>query len=162
MLNQIIYNTKSAAYQMQLTVIKGDLIKEDARFFKDATYVRDITLESVIDDYRNIFESLHTNKKVPPKGSFMLVTTPRPEGKKFHKKFMKSSSLCGKQGNKSVNCYSRPENAHKKPGFKANQKALTITTPTPARNSITCNYCQKLDIQRSIVTKRRIRNNIKQ
>jgi hypothetical protein len=37
MLNQIIYNTKPAAYQMQLTVIKGDLIKEDARFLKDNT-----------------------------------------------------------------------------------------------------------------------------
>jgi hypothetical protein len=30
MLNQIIYNTKPAAYQIQLTVIKGDLIKKDA------------------------------------------------------------------------------------------------------------------------------------
>jgi hypothetical protein len=64
MLNQIIYNTKPAAYQMQFTVIKGYLIKENARL-EDATYGRDVTLESVKDDYRNIFESLHTNRKIP-------------------------------------------------------------------------------------------------
>jgi hypothetical protein len=37
-------------------VIKGDLIKEDAYFLKDNTFVRNVTFESVMDDYRNIFE----------------------------------------------------------------------------------------------------------
>jgi hypothetical protein len=55
MFNQISYDTKPAAYQMQLTVIKGDLIKEDVRFLKDKNYVRHVTLESVMDDYRTIF-----------------------------------------------------------------------------------------------------------
>jgi hypothetical protein len=89
MLNQIIYNTKPAAYKMKLTVIQGDLIEEDARFLKDASDVRDMRLESVMDDFRNIFESLHTNKKAPPKGSVMLVATPTPKGKIFHKQFKK-------------------------------------------------------------------------
>jgi hypothetical protein len=73
----------------------------------------------------------------------MLVDTPPPKGKKFPKQLKKSCSLCGKQGHKSVNCFSRPENANKKPGFKANEKALTTTTPTPARTSITCTHCKK-------------------
>jgi hypothetical protein len=130
MLNQIIYSTKPAAYQMQLTVIKGDLIKEDTRVLKDANYVRDVTLESVMDDYRNIFESLHTQNKAPAKGSVMLLATQPPKGNTFPKQFKKSCSLCGKQGHKSIDCFSRPENAHKKPGFKLNEKALTTTTPT--------------------------------
>jgi hypothetical protein len=83
---------------MQLIVIKGDLITEDARFLKDAAYVRDVTLESVMDDYRHIFESLHTNKKATPKGSVMLVATPPTKGKHFPKQFKNSCSLCGKQG----------------------------------------------------------------
>jgi hypothetical protein len=74
-----------------------------------------------MDDYINIFDSLHTNKEAAPKGSVMLVATPPPEGKKFPKHFKQSCSLCGKQGHKSVDLYSRPENAHKRPGFKANE-----------------------------------------
>jgi hypothetical protein len=39
MMNQIIYSRKPSAYQMQLTVIKDLLIKEDARILNDAAYV---------------------------------------------------------------------------------------------------------------------------
>jgi hypothetical protein len=81
--------------------------------------------------------TVHIIKKATPKGSVMLVATQPPEGKTFPNQFKKSSSLFGKQGRKSVDCYSRPENAHKKPGFSANKKALTTTTPTPVK---TCNY----------------------
>jgi hypothetical protein len=56
--------------------------------------------------------------------------------------FKKSCSLCGRQGHKSVNCFSRLENAHKKPGFKAIEKALTTTAPT-SKSCLTCTYCQK-------------------
>jgi hypothetical protein len=128
---------------MQLTAIKGDLIIEDARFLKDNTYVRDVTLESVMD-CRNIFESLHINKKAALKGSVMLVATTPPKGKVFPKQFKKSCSLCGKQRHNSVDCFSRPENAHKKPGFMSNEKALTTTAPT-SKSSLTCTYCQKPD-----------------
>jgi hypothetical protein len=108
---------------MQSTVIKDQLIKEDALFLKDNTYVCYVTLESVMDEYRNIFESLHHNKpKALSKGSVMLAATPPPKGKKFPKQFKKSCFLCGKQGHKFVNCYSRPENVHNKPGFKTNEK----------------------------------------
>jgi hypothetical protein len=109
----------------------------------DAANVQDVTLESVMDDYKNLFESLHTNKKAAPKGSVMLVATPPPEGKKIPKHFKKSCILSGKQGHKSVDCYSRIENAQKNPGIKANKNAVPNTTPTPARNFIICTYCQK-------------------
>jgi hypothetical protein len=58
------------------------LLKEDVRFLKDTTYVRDVTLESVMDDFRNIHESLH-NKKASSKGYVMVVSTPPPKGKIF-------------------------------------------------------------------------------
>jgi hypothetical protein len=88
MMNLIIYNTIPAAYQMLLTVIKDQLSNEDARFLKDAAYVREVTLESVMDEYRHIFESIHANKsKAHAKGSVMLVATPPPKGKQFPKQF---------------------------------------------------------------------------
>jgi hypothetical protein len=80
--------------------------------------------------------------KAHTKGSVMRVATPAPKGKKYPKQFKNSCSLCGKYGNKFVYCYSRPKDAHKKPGSKANEKALTTTTP-PFKTSITCTYCQK-------------------
>jgi hypothetical protein len=40
-----------------------------------------------------------------------------------------------------VDCYTRPENAHKNPRNKANQKALVTTSPP--RSTISCTYCQK-------------------
>jgi hypothetical protein len=58
------------------------MIKQDVRFLKDNTYVRDVTLESVMYDNRNMFESLNTNKKATPKGSAILVATTPPKGKK--------------------------------------------------------------------------------
>jgi hypothetical protein len=110
MINQIVYNTKPAACQMQLTVIK----KEAARKKKDSHSECEVTLDSVMDENRIIFESLHPSKPNPhPKGSVTLVATPTPKGKRFPKQFKKSCSLCGKQGHKSDNCYSRRENAQR-------------------------------------------------
>jgi hypothetical protein len=40
-----------------------------------------------------------------------------------------------------VDCYTRPENAHKNPRNKVNQQALVATSPT--RSTISCTYCQK-------------------
>jgi hypothetical protein len=40
-----------------------------------------------------------------------------------------------------VDCYTRPENAHKNPRNKVNQKALVTTSPT--RSTMSCTYCQK-------------------
>jgi hypothetical protein len=64
------------------------------------------------------------------------VTTPR---KSFPKNFKKDCRLCGKQGHKSVDCWNKPENTHKKPGAKLPDKALSATT----KSSITCYYCHK-------------------
>jgi hypothetical protein len=44
MMNQIIYNTKPQANQMQLTVIKNQLAMEAIRFEKDNNYVKEVTL----------------------------------------------------------------------------------------------------------------------
>jgi hypothetical protein len=56
MMTQSINNTKPAAYQMQLTLIKDQLNREVARFLKEANYVREVTLETVMDESRSIFE----------------------------------------------------------------------------------------------------------
>jgi hypothetical protein len=57
----------------------------------------------------------------------------------FPKKFKKDCSLCGKQGHKSVECWNKPENAHKKAGAKLPDNALSATT----KSSVTCSYCHK-------------------
>jgi cobalamin biosynthesis Co2+ chelatase CbiK len=79
----------------------------------------------------------------------MLLTTTK---KKFPKQFKKNCSLCGKEGHKSVDCYSNPENVHKKPGYKA--AALTTTSSTP-KVDITCHYCNKRVILRNNVLRKR-------
>jgi hypothetical protein len=80
LINKMIYNTKPAAYQMLLTVIKYQLMKEDARKNTDANYESDVTRGSVMDKYRNIFESINLNKsETQPNGSVMLVATPIPK-----------------------------------------------------------------------------------
>jgi hypothetical protein len=104
----------------------------------------DVTLESVRDEYRNIFESLYPNKtKDHPIGSVVLVATLQPMGKHFPTQFKKSCILCSKEGHKSVECYLRPENEHKNPGLNATEKALPTTATTSARNPNTCTYFQK-------------------
>jgi hypothetical protein len=49
MMNQIIYSTKTAAYQMQLTVIKYQLIKDAARYLKDNIYDCEVSYGLVQD-----------------------------------------------------------------------------------------------------------------
>jgi hypothetical protein len=39
-----------------------------------------------------------------------------------------------------VECWTRPENAHKKPVYKAPEKALSATT----KPSVACSYCHKI------------------
>jgi hypothetical protein len=139
MMNQIIYNTKPQAYQMQLTVIKDQLAMEAICFEKDNNYVKEVTLESVQVKFREIYATIKASKtrghcKDTP---VMLMTTTK---KKFPKQFEKNCSSCGKQEHKSVDCYSRPENAHKKPGYTA---AALTTTSSPPKADITCHYCHK-------------------
>jgi hypothetical protein len=45
MMNQIIYNTKPQAYEMQLNVVKDQLAMEAIRFEKDHANVKEVTLE---------------------------------------------------------------------------------------------------------------------
>jgi hypothetical protein len=139
MMNQIIYNTKPLAYQMQLTVIKNQLAMEAIRFDKDNSYVKEVTLESVQVKFREMYATIQASKT---RSSFKdtpvrLLSTNK---KKFPKQFRKNFSLCGKQCHKSVDCYSRPENAHKKPGYKA---AALITTSSTTKSDITCHCCNK-------------------
>jgi hypothetical protein len=115
MMNQIFYNTKPQANQMQLTVIKDQLPIEAIRFIKYRNYVKEVTLDSFHVKFREIYATIQASKtRYNPKDTpVMLQSTNK---KKFPKQFKKNCSLCGKQGHKSVDCYSRPENAHKKPG----------------------------------------------
>jgi hypothetical protein len=74
----------------------------------------------------------------------MSLATPTPIGTRLPKLIEKSCSLCDKQIHKSVDCYSRPNNAHMKSGCKAFHKALFVTPSPPATSTITINYCQKI------------------
>jgi hypothetical protein len=47
MLDQIIYNTKAPAYQMQVTILKDQINIESIRLKNDTTYVKEVTLDYV-------------------------------------------------------------------------------------------------------------------
>jgi hypothetical protein len=114
-LNQIICNNKPQAYQMQLTVIKVQLAMDAICFDKDNSYVKEVTLESVKVKFREIYATIQASKtRTYPKDTPVMLLSKNK--KKLPKQINKSGSVCGKQGHKSVDCYSRPENAHKKPG----------------------------------------------
>jgi hypothetical protein len=83
LVNQIIYNTKPAAYQMQLTVVKDQLIKEAARI---KTYVCEVTLDTEMDEYRLSLYILASTRHIPKD----LVATPNPMGKRFSRKVIAS------------------------------------------------------------------------
>jgi hypothetical protein len=106
MLDQIIYNTKPAAYQMQLSIIKDQIRLEDIHLKADITYVREFTLDYVQAKYRETYATLKQSQgKSSSKGPVMLLTTgTSPIKKKITKPLKKDCSLCGKQGHKSVYC----------------------------------------------------------
>jgi hypothetical protein len=52
MMNQCIYNTKTQAYQIQLTVIKDQWAMEAIRFENAKNYDKEVTLESVQVKFR--------------------------------------------------------------------------------------------------------------
>jgi hypothetical protein len=124
---------------MQLTVIKDQLAMEAICFEKDNNYLKEVTLESVQVKFREIYATIKAgmNRGHSKDAPVMLLTTTK---KKFPKHFKKNCSLCWKQVLKLIYCYSRPKNAHKKPGYKA--AALTTTSLTP-KADITCHYCNK-------------------
>jgi hypothetical protein len=146
MLNQIIYNTKAPAYQIQDTILKDQINTKSRRVKADNTYVKEVTLNYVQAKFREIYSTLQLNKgrtsSTSTKGPVVLLaTTTPPTKKKFTKSFKKDCSLCGKQGHKSVDCYTRPENAYKNSRNKVNQQALVATSPQ--RSTISCTYCKK-------------------
>jgi hypothetical protein len=145
MLDQIIYNTKAPAYQMKVTILKDQINTESIRLKADNTYVKEVTLDYVQAKFREIYSTLQLHKGRPSsstKGPVVLLAngTP-PTKKKFTKPFKKDCSLCGEQGHKSVDCYTRPENAHKNPRNKVIQQAFVATSPP--RYTISCTYCKK-------------------
>jgi hypothetical protein len=147
MLDQVIYNTKAPAYQMQVTILKDQTNTESIRLKNDTNCVKEVTLNYVQTKFSEIYSMLQLNKGRPSsstsaKGPVVLLATGTSSTKKkFTKPFKKDCSLCGKQGHKSVDCYTHPEKAHKNPRNKVNQKALVTTSPT--RSTISCTYCQK-------------------
>jgi hypothetical protein len=144
-LDQIFYNTKSPAYQMQVTILKDQINTESISLKNDTSYVKEVTLNYVQAKFREKYSTLQLHKGCPSssvKGPVVLLATgTSPTKKKFTKPFKKDCSLFGKIGHKSVDCYTRPENSHKNPRNKANQMALVTTSP--ARSTISCTYCQK-------------------
>jgi hypothetical protein len=62
MMNQIIYNTKPLAYQMQYTFIKDQLAIEAIYFAKYGTYVKEVTLESVQVKFSKIYATIQASK----------------------------------------------------------------------------------------------------
>jgi hypothetical protein len=132
---------------MQLTIIKDQITTEDIHFQADIAYGREVTLDYVQAKYREIYATLQQYKgKSPSKAPVMLLTTGTfPSKNKFTKPFKKDCSLCGKQGHKSVDCYNRPENAHKNPHTKAVSKALVAANPS--RSTVSWTYCQKTGLQ---------------
>jgi hypothetical protein len=122
---------------MQLAIFKDQINTEDIRLKTDISYIREVTLDYVQAKYREIYATLKKRQgKSSSKIPVMLLATTPPK-KKFTKPFKKDCSLCGKQGHKSVDCYTRPENAHKNPHNKAPNKALVTEGPP------TCTYCKK-------------------
>jgi hypothetical protein len=91
MLDQIIYNTKPTAYQMQLVIIKDQIRLEDIRLKADITYIREVTLEYVQAIYCETYATLKQNhSKSSSKGPVMLLTTgTSPTKKKFTKPLKK-------------------------------------------------------------------------
>jgi hypothetical protein len=131
-----------AAYQMQLAIIKDQINTEEIRLKAEITYVWEFTLDYVKAKYREIYATLKQYRdKSSSKAPVMLLTSGNSPSKKFTKPFKKDCSLCGKQGHKSVDCYSRLENAHKNPHNKAVTKAL-VAASSP-RSTVTCTYLQK-------------------
>jgi hypothetical protein len=155
MLDQIIYNTKPAAYKMQLAIIKDQIITEDIRLKAEISYIRKVTLDYVQAKYREIYATLkhHQGKSSSNSSVMLLATGTTPTKNKFTKPFKKDCSLCGKQGHKSVDCYTRPENAHNYPHRKATNKALV--TAGPPQSTLTCTYCKKTGHAEKICYKRR-------
>jgi hypothetical protein len=74
MLDQIIYNTKPATYQMQLDIIKDKIRLEDIRLKADISYVRGVTLDYVQAKYRETHATLKQHQgKLSSKGPVILL-----------------------------------------------------------------------------------------
>jgi hypothetical protein len=99
MLDQIIYNTKSPAYQKQLTILKDQINTKAISLKLDPSYVKEVTLDYVQAKFREIYSTLQLHKGRPSssvKGPVVLLTTGTfPTKKKFTKPFKKDCSLCG-------------------------------------------------------------------
>jgi hypothetical protein len=123
--------------------------------FKDHNYFRDVTLDSVMTDYRNIFVSLHTNKIARPKGSVMLVATPPPEGKNFQNSSRRAvGSVASKDINLSI--VSQDLRMHtRSQGLWPMRRHLLPLHPHPELSS-PVPTARKLDIPKNRVTRRRM------
>jgi hypothetical protein len=95
-LQHIMYNTKSAMYKMILGINQARLSNKTVQHAADNTYAFTVTWESSM---------LHPRGPQP----VLCLATSLPK-KRFPKKLKKDCSLCGKQGHKSVDCFSCPEN----------------------------------------------------
>jgi hypothetical protein len=123
-LQHITYNTKTFMYQIILGINKARLAHEIKRHAAENTFVFTVTLDSVQEEFRQKFASSNKTSTRGKSQPVLLLATPSPM-KSFTKKFTKGCSLC-KQGQKSVYCWNKPDNAHNNPGAKVSDKALSV------------------------------------
>jgi hypothetical protein len=131
-----MYNTMPFMYQIILGITKDILAHEVKRHDADNTFEFTVTLESVLKEFRQKFASSKKTSNPGKSKHVLLLPTPK---KSSPKKLKKDCSLCGKKGHKSVDCWNKPEHAHKNPGAKLPDKTLSATT----KSSVTCPNCHK-------------------
>jgi hypothetical protein len=144
MITQIIYNTKPHIYDTTIAMIKRDI-----------NHGKDVNLQNVKEDLRQVFGTLGQSKKTET----ALLSGENGKGKgKKGKPFKGNCRLCGKKGHKSAECWDNEKNKDKRPKFykspEERKKSEQETANSATTNSATqatktgnskyhCNYCNK-------------------
>jgi hypothetical protein len=140
MITQILYNTKPKMYETVIALIKRDISRNRAS----------VTLNSIKEDYRQVYQSSVINKTVKGTHEKVLTATEKKKGK-FKKVFKGDCRICGKKGHKGDDCWDNEKNKDKRPSFykaasKRKESANTAndTDKKDDKKVITCSYCNKV------------------
>jgi hypothetical protein len=141
MISQILYNIAPPMYQMKVAIIKRVLQRKFT-----------ITLSELQADLRHLYSQHELLKG----NSF----NPRLNGRQgrgrgdnatmlaVHPTQVKSNcNLCGKRGNKSIDCWNHPININKHPGFykgpRNTNSGKAKATHMVEKAKLVCTYCHK-------------------
>ena len=140
MITQILYNTKPKIYETVIALIKRDIGKDRAS----------VTLNSIKEDYRQVYQSSAINKTVKGTHEKVLTAAEKKKGK-FKKVFKGDCRICGKKGHKGEDCWDNEKNKDKRPSFykAASKRKESANTANDTDNKIdkkviTCSYCNKV------------------